>query len=255
MMGRARSALGMLQDFRFGCSGYTKRQRSRRVLARRAVPRYRLPLAIGEEAMIRALVQKLGLDKIGDLVADEAKRVQVEVLREERDILAKMVARLDDRIATFGGKRRGRPPKATPTPAIAVTPTPRPRRRRRIVHRPGETLRDMVVKALTKASAPVKVSVVVDLVKELGYKTAAKPSTLLTSIYHVLGDGELFRKMGKGVFALKAMPRAAATPRRGTRVGPLLAASKAGKPRRTKKAAAEQAPVAAPQAAPAEEKA
>ncbi|MEK6851280.1 MAG: hypothetical protein AABY30_01940, partial [Candidatus Thermoplasmatota archaeon] len=169
--------------------------------------------------MIRALVQKLGLDKIGDVVADEAKRIQVEVLREEREVLAQMIARLDERIAGLGGKRRGRPPKATPAAAIATTTTPRPRRRRRIVHAPGQTLRDMVVKVLTKAGAPVKVGVIVDLVKEAGYKTNAKDSTLLTSTYHVLSDEKVFRRMGTGIYALTAMPRAAATPRKPQRGG------------------------------------
>ncbi len=158
-------------------------------------------------------MQKLGLDRIGDVVADEVRRVQVEVLREERNVLSAMIARLDARIAGLGGKRRGRPPKAAstiPTPAA----TRRPRRRRRVLHRPGETLREMVAYALAKVGGPVKATTLVDLVQEVGYKTTAKRSTLLTSIYHVLADEKLFRKFGKGVFGLVAAPSA---PRRGAK--------------------------------------
>ncbi len=161
--------------------------------------------------MICSLMQKLGLDRIGDVVAGEVRRVQVEVLREERDVLAGMIAKLDERIAGLGGKWRGRPPKT----AIAAAPARRPRRRMpRLAPKPGETLRDMIVKALSKAGGPVKVTTLVDLVLEAGYKTAAKRSTLLTSIYHVLADEKLFRKFGKGVFGLVAAPSA---PRRGAK--------------------------------------
>ena len=205
--------------------------------------------------MVRALVQKLGLDKIGDVLADEAKRVHVEILREERKVLVKMIARLDERIAVLGGKRRGRPQKAIPAAATPPSPKRMPRRRRRVFHAPGQTLRDMVVKVLTKASAPVKVDVLVDLVKEAGYKTSAKDSTLLTSIYTVLSDGKVLRRMGAGIYALKAMPRAAATPRKRKRVGPLLASSKARRQKRAKRPSTEQAPVAAEQAAAGEDKA
>ncbi len=63
--------------------------------------------------MIRTVVQELDLDKISDVVANEARRVQVEVLRDEREDLVKMIARLDERIASLGGERRSRLPKAT----------------------------------------------------------------------------------------------------------------------------------------------
>lgn len=165
--------------------------------------------------MIRALMQKLGLDRIGDLVADQVRQVQVLALREERDVLTRMITKLDERIAGLAGRRRGRPPKATA--AIVTTPTRRPRHRRRVVHAPGETLRDMVVKALSSAGGPVKASTLVELVKQLGYRTTAKPSTLLTSIYHVLVDTRVFRKMGKGVYGLvegQSAPRSAKKPRK-----------------------------------------
>ncbi|GEM_PF-1534731 len=156
--------------------------------------------------MIRALMQKLGLDRIGDVVAGEVRRVQVEVLREERDVLAGMISKLDERIAALGGKRRGRPPKAT---AAIVAPTRRPPwRKPRVAQHPGETLRDMVAYALAKAGGPVKATTLVDLVQEVGYKTAAKRSTLLTSIYHVLADTKVFKKFGKGIFGLVAAPSA-----------------------------------------------
>ncbi len=156
--------------------------------------------------VIRDLMQKLGFDRIGDLVADQVRQVQLDILREERDVLARMMSKRNERIREAGGKPRGRPPKATS--AIAATPTRRPRRRRRIVHAPGQTLRDMVVKALAKAGGPVKATTLVEFVKELGYRTTAKPSTLLTSIYHILSDTKLFRKMGRGVSGLVAAPAA-----------------------------------------------
>ncbi len=160
--------------------------------------------------MFKSLVRRLGLDLIGDVVADEVRRAQVEVLREERDVLAGMIAKLYQRIAGFGGKRRGRPPRAASTSPTPPAATRRPRRRRRVLHAPGQTLRDMVVKALSKARAPVTAKVLIGLVRRLGYKAAAKPSTLLTSIYHVLADKKVFRRLGKGVVGLAAAP---ATPR------------------------------------------
>ena len=158
--------------------------------------------------MINALVRKLGLDRIGDMLADEIRRAERQILEEEREVLAKMIARLDERIAGLGGKRRSRPPKA----AITAAPPPatrKPRRKpARVTPKPGETLKDFVVKVLTKAGGLVKVTTLVDLVLEAGYKTNAKRSTLVTSTYTVLTDKKLFRKMGKGVFGLVAAPAA-----------------------------------------------
>ncbi len=159
--------------------------------------------------MIRALMQKLGLDKLGEVVAEELRRVERQILGEERDVLAAMLARLDERIAGFGGKRRGRPPKAVSATAAPAPATRKPRRRKtRIAPKPGETLKDFVVKALAKAGGPVKVTTLVDLVLEAGYKTSAKRSTLVTSTYTALTDKKLFRKFGKGVFGLVAAPAA-----------------------------------------------
>ncbi len=59
--------------------------------------------------MIRALMQKLGLDRIGEVGADEARQVRTEVLREERGILAGMIGKLDGRppLPTYGGGQGG----------------------------------------------------------------------------------------------------------------------------------------------------
>lgn len=174
--------------------------------------------------MIKALVQKLGLDKLGEVLADEARRVQVEVLREERAALAMLLTKLDARLAALGVRRGGRPRKSAP-----VAPPTKPRRKARVTPKPGETLRDMVQKALATAGGPVKVATLVDLVKEVGYKSNALRSTLLTSIYTVLADRKLFRKFGTGIYGLvaaPAAPRKAAKPKRRRRVGLLIAAPK-----------------------------
>lgn len=187
--------------------------------------------------MIRALIQKLGLDKIDDVLADEAHRVQVEVLREERDILAKMIARLDERIAALGGKRRGRPPKAAP--AIATPPTPRPRRKKVAAREPGETLAFFVLRAFRNARGPMKVAHLVKRVRQLGYRTVSNPKNLLLRMYRVLRDKNIYRKVGTGLYALALpTPQRAVKPRRRKKVGPLLATSKA------RKTATEEAPAA-----------
>lgn len=69
------------------------------------------------EMSLRALMQKLCLDRIGDLVADQVREVQVEVLRDEREVLARLIAKLDQRIASVGGKRRGPTAERGPTRA------------------------------------------------------------------------------------------------------------------------------------------
>ena len=159
--------------------------------------------------MIKALIRKLGLDRIGEVLADEVRRAEVEVLREERDLLVAMIAKLDERIAGLGGTRRGRPPKAValarPKAVIAAAPPPATRKAR-ITPKPGETLKDFVLKVLSTAAGPVNASTLVDLVLQAGYTTNAKRTTLVTSTYTVLTDKKLFRKMGKGVFALAAAP-------------------------------------------------
>lgn len=203
--------------------------------------------------MIRALVQKLGLDKIGDVLGDEARRIQVEVLRDERDILAKMIARLDERIAALGGKRRGRPPKATSSSAIAATPTRRPRRKRMAAREPGETLQYFVLRAFRNACGPIKVAHLVKRVRQLGYRTVSNSQNLLLRMYRVLRDENTFRKVGVGSYEL-ALPKRPRVMERKRRARDASARYRAKRPR-AKRAAAEQPPTAAPQTAPFEEKA
>lgn len=164
--------------------------------------------------MIRALMQKLGLDRIGDVFADELKRVQVEVLREEREILARMMEKLDERIRALGGKRRGRPPKAASTVAApAAAPMRRPRRKKAIARQPGETLQVFVLRAFRKARGPVQVAHLVKRVTQLGYRTGSSPKNLLLRVYHVLADERLFKKLGKGLYALALPGRDGARPK------------------------------------------
>ncbi len=153
--------------------------------------------------MIRALMQKLGLDRIGDLVADEVGQVQIDVLREEREVVARMIAKLDERIAGLGGKRRGRSPKASHAAATAAPATRKPRPKNGIPRKPGESLKDFVLRAFEKAKGPLNPTDLAALVKRLGYQTAADPKNFLITIYHVLADTKVFRRMGKGVFGLK----------------------------------------------------
>ncbi len=148
--------------------------------------------------MLADLLKRLGLDKIGEVLAEEVRRLQVQVLEEERAILAKTISDLDERMAKLGGKLGGRPQQSASTIAA---PT-RPRRKGRSTPKSGETLKDFIVRTLAKAGGPVKVNALVDLVLEAGYRTNAKRTTLVTSAYNTLADRRVFRKIGKGVFAL-----------------------------------------------------
>lgn len=58
--------------------------------------------------MIKSLTRQLGFDRVGEVLSEEVCGVQVEVLCEERDPLARMLANLDARIVGLGGKRRSR---------------------------------------------------------------------------------------------------------------------------------------------------
>ncbi len=157
--------------------------------------------------MLADLIKRLGLDRIGDVLAEEVRRLQVQALQEERAVLAKTIAGLDARIAGLGGRGRGRPRRAEPATASPSAPPRKPRRRRaRIAPKAGETLKDFVVKVLAKAGGPVKATDLVDLVKQAGYRTSAMRGTLVTSVYRALADKHVFRRLGKGVFALATAP-------------------------------------------------
>lgn len=158
--------------------------------------------------MIRQLVKRLGLDRVEDYLTEEMRRVKLEVLQEERRMVAGLLARIEGRLAAVGGAPRGRKRRA----AAKKAAPPKRRADKKGVMRargPGESLRDYIMKAATKAGKPVKASDLIARVKELGYKTVADSGNLLTSIYKVLGNKSVYRRVKAGVYGLKKQAAAA----------------------------------------------
>ncbi len=56
--------------------------------------------------MNRTVHRRLGLDHVAEVLFDQVRRVQVEVLAEERDRLRRALDDLDARIVRLGGRRR-----------------------------------------------------------------------------------------------------------------------------------------------------
>lgn len=162
--------------------------------------------------MIRQLVKRLGLDRVEEYITEEMRRVKLEVLQEERRVVASLLARIEGRLASLGGAPRRRKRRAAKA-AVAEAAAPKQRRGKRGVMRarkPGESLSDFILKAAAKAGKPMKASDLVDRVKELGYKSVAKAGNLLTSIYKVLGDKAIYHRVEAGVYELKKRAAAAA---------------------------------------------
>lgn len=150
--------------------------------------------------MIKQLIKRLGLDRVEDYLTEEMRRVKIEVLQEERNVVKSLLERIEDRIASLDGRKRG--PKAAGKkrgpgrPKGSKSRAPRTRK-------PGQALRDYVRKALEKAGAPVNAAELGARVKELGYKSVASSNSMLTSIYKVLADNALYKKVEAGVYELK----------------------------------------------------
>lgn len=179
--------------------------------------------------MIRDLIRRLGLDRLDEYLTDEIRRAKLAALQEERAVVEGLLDRIEGRLSEAAGslKRGGR--------AAGATPTKRRRKGAPRFRRPGETLKDMVVKALNRVGGPVAVDKLLALVKKVGYKSAASLNSLKTSVYTALSDRKLFERVDAGIYRLagKGKPQAAKA-----------AAAKRAKPKRkagakakTKKAA------------------
>ncbi|MBI4617906.1 MAG: hypothetical protein HY720_30120 [Planctomycetes bacterium] len=60
--------------------------------------------------MIRTVLRRLGLDRVAELLVDQMRRAQAEILAEERDRLRRVLDAIEARIVRVGGRRRpGRP--------------------------------------------------------------------------------------------------------------------------------------------------
>lgn len=148
--------------------------------------------------MIRELIRRLGLDKIGVYIEDEVRKARLQALQEERSVLLRIIEGLDERLAKLGGTtraaKRSAPRKRAKAPGKGA-----PRFRK-----PGETLKEMAVKALQAAKKPLAVDALRAQLMKLGYKSAASASNLRISIFKALGDKKLFKKVEAGVYKLAA---------------------------------------------------
>lgn len=122
--------------------------------------------------MINALIRKLGMDKSGQVLEAEARRLHIEVLCAEQES----------------------PTKEPGSVASAA--------------KPGETLQVFVLRAFCQAQRAMKASEIAKRVRTLGYQTTSSPESLLFSVEHLLADDKLFRRAGKDRYEL-ALPAAA----------------------------------------------
>ncbi len=150
--------------------------------------------------MIKQLIKRLGLDRVEDYLTEEMRRVKVEVLQEERSVVKSLLDRIEGRIASLAGGKRA--PKGAGKKRGPGRPKGSKSRATR-ARKPGQALRDYVRKALEKAGAPVNAAELGARVKELGYKSVASSNSMLTSIYKVLGNNPLYKKVEAGVYELK----------------------------------------------------
>jgi hypothetical protein len=126
----------------------------------------------------------------------EAQERAVASLMLKRGKLAGQLAKIDKQIAAASG-----PAEATPTtPALgrssAAAPAPRPRGR--VV---GKPLVDCLVSALKAAPKGRRVKEVVAAVTKAGYRSASKDFYGIVAT--ALREGKPFRKISRGVYALK----------------------------------------------------
>ncbi len=161
--------------------------------------------------MIDALVKRLGLDRLEEVLGEELRKERLQILQEERTLLLGQVARIDERIRGLGGKRRpGRPRSAasvqqTPTvapvaskhPAVKV-PAKGPEEKKT-----GGMIQGLIRKALADG-ASVTIAQLVERVKKAGYDGKASASNLRIMLVKTLKKNrEFFRKVRRGVYRLR----------------------------------------------------
>ncbi len=143
--------------------------------------------------MIRDLVKRLKLDALSAILVDEGKRVRGEVLTGVRDSLRREIDRIDARIADLsGGAKRGARMRAGGRRKKGAGP-----------RREDGTLKDAIVRAFQETGSSLHVNDLTEKVKEVGFKTRATARNLAIQAYRALKDRSLFKKLGKGTYALK----------------------------------------------------
>ncbi len=138
-----------------------------------------------------------GLDQIKAIIEREGMIVRRQVLEEEHARLLAQVASVERRLAELGGERQR--PRAAAGPKARRGPGRPPS-----VGRPaGGGLRDFVAKALEAAGKNLTTAELAEQVVQVGFQTKAKPSNLRIMLVKALKDKSLFRKVKRGVYALK----------------------------------------------------
>lgn len=136
---------------------------------------------------MQELVKRLKLDALQAVLVDEGRRVREEVLGRLRDSLRGELERIDAKIAELsGGKRRGGRRRKGAGPK-----------------RKDGTFKDALVRVFRKAGSALHVNDLADRVKQVGFRSTATPRNLAIQAYRALKDKTLFRKLGRGKYALK----------------------------------------------------
>ncbi len=142
--------------------------------------------------------QGSGLDQIQAIIEREGMLVRRQVLEEEHARLLAQVASVERRLAELGGERH--------RPRAAVNPKARrgPGRPPSAVGRPaGGGLRDFVAKALEASGKSLTTAELAEKVIQVGFVTKAKPTNLRIMLVKALKDKTRFRKVKRGLYALK----------------------------------------------------
>ena len=200
----------------------------------------------GEHIMVRELIRRLGLDRIGEYIDEELRQAKLKALQEERTLVQSLLDRIEERLAAATGKPK--PPKH----ATAKRPAKTPGKGAPRFRKPGESLKEMAVKALEAAKKPLAVDELRARVMKLGYRTAASADNLRVSFFKVLADTKLFKKVEAGVYKLARATKPEAAKPAAKKKSKNTRAAK----RRAKKAAPKAAkkPAAPKQAKPTAEK-
>ncbi len=142
--------------------------------------------------MIQDLVKRLRLDALQAVLVDEGRRVREEVLGRLRDSLRGELERIDAKIEQLSGGKRGARSKAGGRRKKAAGPK-----------RKDGTFKDALVRVFRKVGSALHVNELANRVKEVGFRSTATPRNLTIQAYRALKDRTLFRKLGRGKYALK----------------------------------------------------
>lgn len=139
--------------------------------------------------MIRDLVKAFRLDRLQSVLAEEGRSVRREVLSQLRDTLRAQLDRIDAQLDGLAGARRGRRSARGAGRAGGK--------------RQGMTLKVAITEALKRAGKAVHVNDLAARVRKIGYKSRSTARNFAIQAYRALKDSSLFRKAGRGTYALK----------------------------------------------------